>query len=150
MNTLLLRRSARACVIGLFTVLSSGCVVTGGGYGYDGGAGIGAGYYEPVGVDYGGWGPGYQVAPVRGGYNGPGRGGGNQLACLPTRARIPRDAVHSVGFAFCWWRWRWPRWRRRWTRWRTSLTTPQVHRDSGTTTIAAAAWCHRPSRLIAE
>lgn len=80
MNTLLLRRSARACVIGLFTVLSSGCVVTGGGYGYDGGAGIGAGYYEPVGVDYGGWGPGYQVAPVRGGYNGPGRGGGNQAS----------------------------------------------------------------------
>jgi len=76
-NTLLLRWSARACVIGLFAVLSSGCVGPGGGYGYDGGAGIGVGYYEPVGVDYGGWGSGYQVAPDRGGYNGRGRGGGH-------------------------------------------------------------------------
>ena len=36
MNTLLLRWPAIAFVIGLFTVLSSGCVVPGGGYGYDG------------------------------------------------------------------------------------------------------------------
>jgi len=76
-KTFLARWPVLAFVVGTLTVLSSGCVVPGGGYGYDASAGIGVGYYEPYGADYGGWGPGYQVAPYRGGYNRPGGGGGN-------------------------------------------------------------------------
>ena len=67
MNILLLRWLALAFVVWTLTVLLSGCVVAGGGYGYYDGGGIGAAYYEPYGVDYGGWGPGYHVAPFRGG-----------------------------------------------------------------------------------
>jgi len=92
MNTLLSRWAARASVIGLFAVLSSGCVVPGGGYGYDGGGGIGLGYYEPVGADYGGWGPGYQVAPYRGDDNRGGRGGGN----APSHAYRAAPASHAM------------------------------------------------------
>ena len=77
MNTLLLRWSAIAFMIGLFTVLSSGCVVPEGGYGYgyDAGVGIGLDYYEPYGDAYGGWGPNYRVGPPRGGDHRPDRGG---------------------------------------------------------------------------
>ena len=92
MNSLLLRWSAIAIVIGLFTVLSSGCVVTGGGYGYDDGVGIGLGYYEPYGAVYGGWGPGYRVGPIRGGDHRPDRGGGHPS---PHTYR-PAPASHSV------------------------------------------------------
>ena len=67
-----MKSSARRCTaatlaIALFASLSSGCVVSGGGYGYDGNVGVGLGYYEPAGVEYGGWGRGYRVAPFRGG-----------------------------------------------------------------------------------
>ena len=45
----------RPLAIGLFTSLSSGCVVGGGGgYGYDGNVGVGLDYYEPAGVEYSG------------------------------------------------------------------------------------------------
>jgi hypothetical protein len=46
------------------TVLNA-CAVTG----VDGSVGVGydAGYYEPWGYDYGGWGYGYRVGPGRGG-----------------------------------------------------------------------------------
>jgi hypothetical protein len=53
--------------LALFALLLSSCAVTGVGvegtvgYGYD------AGYYEPWGYDYGGWGHGYRVGPGRGG-----------------------------------------------------------------------------------
>src|ERR1700690_311661 len=79
MNSILLRGSAIAFVIGLFTVPLSGCVVAGGGYGYDSGVGVGIGldYTEPYGAVYGGWGPGYAVGPVRGGGYRPDRGGGH-------------------------------------------------------------------------
>lgn len=54
--------------VGLFSLLMSGCVVPGGGYGYHGNAGaFDIGYYEPAGVRYGGWTNGYTVGPVRGG-----------------------------------------------------------------------------------
>lgn len=66
MNSSTWRWSTAAFAIGLFASLSSGCVV-GGGYGYDGNVGVGVDYYEPVGVEYGGWGRGYRVAPFRGG-----------------------------------------------------------------------------------
>ena len=67
MNILLSRWSATAFVIGLFTVLAAGCVVPGGGYD----AGYGLDYYEPYGIDFGGWGPGYHVAPYRDGDHRP-------------------------------------------------------------------------------
>jgi hypothetical protein len=71
MKTLLCRWSATAFAIGLFGLLLSGCVVPGAGYGYDNG-----GYYQPYGVNYGGWGSGYQVAPYyRGGAYYPATGG---------------------------------------------------------------------------
>ncbi len=53
--------SAVALVLGLFAVLSPGCAVSAGAYGYD----EGPGYYEASGVAYGSWGPGYRVGPVR-------------------------------------------------------------------------------------
>src|SRR5665647_1011952 len=77
-NILLLRWSAIAFVIGLFTLMSSGCVATGGGYGYDGGVGIGLDYYEPYGAFYGGWGPSYRVGPFRDGGHRPDRDGGHR------------------------------------------------------------------------
>lgn len=88
----ILRWSAIVFVIALFTVLSSGCVVTGGGYGYDGGVGIGLDYYEPVGVDFGSWGPGYRVGPVRDGDHRPDRRGGNP----PPHAYKSPPASHSM------------------------------------------------------
>jgi hypothetical protein len=63
MNISLLRCLAIAFAVCALTGLLSGCVSTGG-Y-YDDG-GIGAAYYEPPDVVYGGWGPGYHVAPYRG------------------------------------------------------------------------------------
>jgi hypothetical protein len=70
------RRIAQAIVASALTVLCSGCLVAGGGY-YDGGE-IGVGYYEPPVAVYGGWGPGYQVAPFRGGEHHPERDGGHR------------------------------------------------------------------------
>ena len=76
MKTFLLRASSAAVVIASFALLS-GCAAPegdyGSGYGYDSGVGVGVGfgvdYYEPYGAFYGGWGPGYHVAPYyRGGY----------------------------------------------------------------------------------
>jgi hypothetical protein len=61
--------AAAAC----FTLLTAGCVAggyAGDGGGYDGTVGYDAGYYEPYGVDYGGWGSGYEVGPY---YDGGGR-----------------------------------------------------------------------------
>jgi hypothetical protein len=44
------------------------CAVSGGGVGVgvDASVGYDAGYYEPSGYEYGGWGAGYGVAPRRG------------------------------------------------------------------------------------
>jgi len=51
----------------LALTLLHACAVTG--VGVDGSVGVGydAGYYEPWGYDYGGWGGGYRVGPGRGG-----------------------------------------------------------------------------------
>jgi len=80
-NNSLLRWTERTLVVGSLLFLVTGCIAPYGGYGYDGGGdvniGVGADYYEPYGVDYGGWGPGYHVAPYRGGFRGgEHRGGG--------------------------------------------------------------------------
>jgi hypothetical protein len=81
----------------VFAVLLSGCVVGGGyGGGYDGDVGVGVGvdYYEPAGVVYGGWGPGYHVGPYRGGERGRdvghARGGGSHAyRAAPASHSIP-------------------------------------------------------------
>lgn len=75
MNASRARWTAIVLVLGLFTALSSGCVVPGDGYGYDTRVGIGVGYYEPYGSYYGGWGSGYYVGPTHGNYNRYGTGG---------------------------------------------------------------------------
>jgi hypothetical protein len=67
-NSLLLRRRAVGLTVGLCAILLAGCVVPDGGVGYPG-------YYEPPGVVYGGWGPGYLVGPIGGGGYRGGRGG---------------------------------------------------------------------------
>jgi len=59
----------RSAAMGLLVALCSGCVGTGGGYGYDGGGGYGD-YYALSGSDYGGWEPGYREGPYRQGFGG--------------------------------------------------------------------------------
>ena len=80
-------------VIGLVSGLLSACVVSDGGYGYDGGAGIGMDYYEPYGAVYGGWAPGYHVGPVRDGDHRPDHGGGQSAThafrSAPTSHSLP-------------------------------------------------------------
>lgn len=103
MKTLLLRGSAIAVVIALFTIPLSGCVVPVGGYesgyGYDGGVGIGLDYYEPYGTVYGGWGPGYHVAPYRGGEQRRDYGGGRPVShayrSAPASHSMPSIPSHS-------------------------------------------------------
>jgi hypothetical protein len=92
MNTLLVRWSPIALVLGLFTVLSFGCVVPGDGYGYNGDVGVGVDYYEPYGAYYGGWGPGYRVGPVRGENNRTDRSGRptpHAYKAAPASRRVP-------------------------------------------------------------
>lgn len=62
----ILRLSCLGLTFVVLTILFSGCVITDGGDGYYDGGDIGVTYYEPSGVIYGGWGPGYEVAPFRG------------------------------------------------------------------------------------
>jgi hypothetical protein len=90
MNILLLRWSALSFVVGTFTVLTAGCVLYDSGYYDDGGAD--AAYYEPYGVVYGGWGPGYHVAPYRGEGHRP--SGGNSHA--PAHAYRSAPASRSM------------------------------------------------------
>ena len=45
----------------------SSCVVPGVGYEQSAEVGYGVNYYEPSGLAYGGWAPGYHVGPPRGG-----------------------------------------------------------------------------------
>lgn len=95
MTASLSRWSAPAFVIGLFAVLASGCVVPGGGYGE---AGYGVDYYGPSGIDYGGWGAGYYVAPYRDRDHHPegreGRGGRESPPAY--RAAPPSHAIPSL------------------------------------------------------
>jgi hypothetical protein len=89
MNNVLLRWLVLAFGIGTLTVLLAGCLVPVGGDGYyDEGFVGGAAYYEPYGTNYGGWGPGYQVAPHRNdGYRPPPPGGGGHSA--PAHISVP-------------------------------------------------------------
>ena len=58
--------AASALGIVLLTFLFA-CVVPGGEYERSAGVAYGVNYYEPSGHTYGGWPPGYKVAPPRGG-----------------------------------------------------------------------------------
>lgn len=95
MNNLLLRWSALAFVIGLCTVLSSGCVAPDYGYGY-GDVGIGVDYYEPYGANYGGWGPGYHVGPFHDGGHPAGRDGSHAYRSAPASHAMPSIPSHSA------------------------------------------------------
>ncbi len=90
MTLLFSRWSAIVSLFGLLALVSSGCVGSVGGYGYDG---YGVDYYEPYGADYGGWGPGYRVGPVRGGDHrpdrGPGRSAGHAYRSAPASHAMP-------------------------------------------------------------
>lgn len=70
--------------------LLQACAVTG--VGIDGTVGVGydAGYYEPYGYEYGGWGPGYRVGPGRGGERRGGyHGGGGRPSGHPNYRPAP-------------------------------------------------------------
>jgi len=91
-NSSLGRLLTLAFVVGTLTFLLSGCIATGG-Y-YDDG-GIGAVYYEPPDVVYGGWGPGYHVAPYRGDHHrSPSEGG--HAAERAYRSAPPSHSVPSI------------------------------------------------------
>jgi hypothetical protein len=92
MTKLRLRWSAAACVIALFALLAVGCVVGGGGY--DGGVGLGVDYYGSYGGAYGGWGPGFDVAPFRGGGR---RAVGGAHAFRPAPAGRSMPSIPSAG-----------------------------------------------------
>ena len=57
--------TSRVFAAGAMALLLGGCA---GGY-IEGGpdVNIGLDFFEPLGFDYGGWGPGYRVGPMRGG-----------------------------------------------------------------------------------
>jgi hypothetical protein len=100
MNTLILRFSALTLAIGLCAGVLSGCVAEGGGYGYNDNVAVGVGldYYEPYGAVYGGWGPGYRVAPFRGGdYHGVRGGAGHAYRSAPASHAMPSIPSGSRG-----------------------------------------------------
>jgi hypothetical protein len=86
-------------VIGLLMVLPAGCAVTGGvpGSGVYGDVSVGLDYYEPDGVVYGEWGPGYRVGPVGDRGQRADRGGGRpaQHAYRPAPASHPTPSIPS-------------------------------------------------------
>ncbi len=73
----------------LLTLLNA-CEVTG--VGVDGSVGVGydAGYYEPFGYEYGGWGRGYRVGRGR---VGDRRGGGPSRSYRPAPASRPTPSI---------------------------------------------------------
>jgi hypothetical protein len=96
MNT----RYQKLCTIFLTATLAAaldGCVATGGGY--DGDVGISAGFYEPYGYDYGGWGEGYYVGPGYGGERRGDRGGYHPYRPAASGRITPSIPSHARGGA---------------------------------------------------
>jgi hypothetical protein len=91
-NALTFRWPFTLVIIGLFLLpmLMSGCVVPGGEYG-----GYDLGYYEPSGINYGGWGVGYDVGPARGGEVHRYYGGAAQHTYRPAPASHPIPSIPS-------------------------------------------------------
>jgi len=97
MNLGAIGRLALVAAAGTLCGAFSGCVV-GPGNGYVDGGGVGIDYYEPVGVVYGGWGPGYAVGPDRGGGRGPGGAGPRAYRSAPAGRGVPSiPAGHGGG-----------------------------------------------------
>jgi hypothetical protein len=83
-----------ACAGTLVLALLHACAVEG--VGVDGSVGVGydAGYYEPWGYDYGGWGGGYRVGPGRGGEpRGGGPRGGAPHGYRPAPSSRPSPSI---------------------------------------------------------
>lgn len=84
-------RSLRTAALGLLLVSAlQGCTVTGAGYDDTVGVSYGLGFYEPMGYDYGGWGPGYRVGPPRGDDRR------RQSSSRPFRSPHPSRATPSI------------------------------------------------------
>jgi hypothetical protein len=67
MSYFLTRSLFIACLFGASVGLLSGCdVAPVGAYSYNYGGPVGVDYYQPSGFNFGGWGPGYRLAPSRG------------------------------------------------------------------------------------
>jgi hypothetical protein len=88
MNIVPRRWGVSALGLVLLTVLSA-CTVTGGGY-------VG-GVYEPYGNDYGGWGPGYHVAPSRRGERRPEQSAPHAYRPAPRSRPAPSIPTHPHG-----------------------------------------------------
>jgi hypothetical protein len=88
----LVKHWTAAALGGLAVVVLCACEVSG--VGVDGEVGVGydAGYYQPYGYDYGGWGGGYHVGPGRGGDR---RGGQPSHAYRPAPASRPTPSIPS-------------------------------------------------------
>jgi hypothetical protein len=95
MNSGLCRRLARALLLYPLVALPLGCAVTADGTSSLGVASFGVDYYEPLGYDYGGWGPGYAVGPFRGGGERVGRRGGPPSG-HPFRSAGPGRSMPSI------------------------------------------------------
>jgi hypothetical protein len=80
-------------------ILLAACAVTG--VGVDGSVGVGydAGYYEPYGYDYGGWGGDYRVGPGRGGdrRGGGPHPGGSRPSYRPAPSSRPTPSIPRGG-----------------------------------------------------
>lgn len=89
----LCRRAALAASLSL-AFLATACAVEGG-Y-VVGSPGLSLDYYQPYGMFYGGWSPGYRVAPYRGGahFVPNGRAGQHFHAAPPSR---PMPSIPSHG-----------------------------------------------------
>lgn len=95
--TSLARLPAQLLMVGVSLIALAGCVVDGGGY-YGGAPSYGLDYYGGYGLDYGSWGPAYDVAPFyrarpyepyRGGFAYGGRPGPHGFGPAPTSRAIP-------------------------------------------------------------
>lgn len=81
----------------LLVVGVEGCVATGSGYDGDVDVGVSAGFYEPYGYDYGGWGAGYDVGPGRGGERRGGPGRNHSYRPAPPSRPTPSIPSHARG-----------------------------------------------------
>ena len=94
---------ARWIAAGLLVTVWTGCAIApgDGSFGYAGSVGFGLDYYEPwnepLGPYYGGWGPGYPVAPYRGGERRieRGHGPGAPRAYRPAPGSRPMPSIPS-------------------------------------------------------
>jgi hypothetical protein len=81
----------------LLAIGIDGCVATDAGYNGDVDVGVSAGFYEPYGYDYGGWGPGYFVGPGRGGEQRGGSGRAHTYRPAPASRHTPSIPSRSRG-----------------------------------------------------